>query len=64
MAYFDGNDASQVYDLKKKVIKTKQRGGTIENYFNALQELWREIDFRRPNTMKCELDIKKYNEII
>ncbi|KAJ0093603.1 hypothetical protein Patl1_26522 [Pistacia atlantica] len=48
--YSDGNDTSQVYDLKR--------------YYNGLQSLWREIDFRRPNPMKCESDIQKFNSII
>ena len=55
--YFDGVDTSQVYDLKRKVTGLKQSGGSIETYYNNLQGLWREIDFRRPNPMQCEIDI-------
>lgn len=54
--YFDGTDASQVYDLKRKVTRLQQGGGSIETYYNNLQGLWREIDFRRPNPMKFEID--------
>ncbi|KAJ8622383.1 hypothetical protein MRB53_030912 [Persea americana] len=28
------------------------------------QGLWREIDFRRPNPMKCAIDIQSYNSIL
>ncbi|KAK2991229.1 hypothetical protein RJ640_018312 [Escallonia rubra] len=62
--YFDGTDTSQVYDLKRQVMRLKQGEGSIETYYNNLQGLWREIDFRRPNPMKCEVDIQKDNSIL
>ncbi|KAL6316149.1 hypothetical protein AAG906_015979 [Vitis piasezkii] len=46
ITYFDGTDTSQVYDLKRRVTRLKQEGGSIETYYNNLQGLWREIDFR------------------
>ncbi|MCI04263.1 hypothetical protein A2U01_0025309, partial [Trifolium medium] len=64
ITYFDGSDTSQVYDLKRQVTKVKQAGGSIEKYYNDLQRLWREIDFRHPNPMVCPIDIQKYNSII
>jgi len=62
--YFDGSDTSQVYDLRRRVTQLKQAGGTLEQYYNDLQGLWREIDFRRPNPIECAVDIHKYNTII
>uniref|UniRef100_A0A2N9I8R7 Integrase catalytic domain-containing protein n=1 Tax=Fagus sylvatica TaxID=28930 RepID=A0A2N9I8R7_FAGSY len=62
--YFDGTDTSQVYDLRRRVTRMKQAGGSIEKYYNDLQGLWREIDFRRPNPMECVGDIQKYNSIL
>ena len=62
--YFDGSDSSQVYDLKKKATRLNQCEGSIETYYNTLQGLWREIDFLRPNPMKFEVDIQKYNSMI
>ncbi|KAJ0017590.1 hypothetical protein Pint_11215 [Pistacia integerrima] len=38
-----------------KVTRLKQAGGSLEKYYNDLQGLWREIDFRRPNPMECAL---------
>ncbi|KAK8951274.1 hypothetical protein KSP39_PZI003194 [Platanthera zijinensis] len=61
--YFDGTDTSQVYELKRRVSRMKQEGGSIEKYYNALQGLWREIDFRRPNPMKCAINIQNYNSM-
>ncbi|GAV72632.1 UBN2_3 domain-containing protein, partial [Cephalotus follicularis] len=58
---FDDKDTSQVYDLKRRVTRMKQDGGPIEKYYNGLQGIWREIDFRRPNPMVCAADIEKYN---
>ena len=63
-AYFDGTDTSQVYDLKRQVTKMRKVGGSIEKYYNDLQGLWREIDFRRLNPMNCSIDIQKYNTIL
>ncbi|KAJ8619667.1 hypothetical protein MRB53_028196 [Persea americana] len=62
--YFDGSDTSQVYDLRHRVMQLKQAGGSLEKYYNDLQGLWREIDFRRPNPMECAVDIHKYNSIL
>ena len=62
--YFDGTDTSQVYELRRRVSRMKQAGGSIEKYYNDLQGLWREIDFRRPNPMKCAIDIQSYNSIL
>ncbi|KAI5352098.1 hypothetical protein L3X38_004989 [Prunus dulcis] len=42
----------------------RQTGGSIETYYNTLQSLWREIDFRHPNMMEYESDIKRYNDIL
>lgn len=61
--FFDGTDTSKVYDLKRQVTRMRQAGGSIEKYYNDLQRLWREIDFRRPNPMVCAADISKYNAI-
>lgn len=51
--YFDGSDASQVYDLRRRVTHLKQAGDSLEKCYNNLQGLWREINFRRPNPMQC-----------
>lgn len=42
----------------------RQAGGSIRKQYNDLQGLWREIDFLRPNPMKCADDIQKYNLIL
>ena len=64
ITFFDGSDTSQVYDLKRQVARTRQNGGSIESYYNTLQRLWRKIDLRRPNPMKCIEDIQIYNSNI
>ncbi|XP_074573366.1 uncharacterized protein LOC141829748 [Curcuma longa] len=61
--FYDGSDLSQVYDLQR-VSRMRQEGGSLEKYYNDLQGLWREIDFRRPNSMECARDIQKYNFIV
>ncbi|KAK9126212.1 hypothetical protein Scep_015058 [Stephania cephalantha] len=52
--YFDGSDAAQMYDLRRKVSRLKSAGGPLKKYCNTLQGLWREIDFRRPNPIQCQ----------
>ncbi|XP_073317204.1 uncharacterized protein [Primulina huaijiensis] len=64
ITFFDGTDTSQVYDLRRRVTRMKQAGGSIEKYYNDLQGLWSEFDFRRLNPMKCPGDIQKYNSIL
>ena len=64
ITFFDGSDTSQVYDLKRRVTRTRQDGGSIESYYNTLQGLWRKIDFRRLNSMKYSEDIQIYNSNI
>ncbi|BFG25475.1 hypothetical protein CerSpe_117490 [Prunus speciosa] len=61
--YFNGTYTPPVYDLKRQTHRLRQTGGSIETYYNNLQGLWQEIDFRRPNRMKCGFDIHEYNDI-
>jgi hypothetical protein len=56
--YFDGGETSQVYDLRRRVSRLRQAGGSLEKYYTGLQGLWREIDFQRPNPMECLADIQ------
>ncbi|KAL9445159.1 hypothetical protein AB3S75_018199 [Citrus x aurantiifolia] len=62
--YFDGGDTSQVYDLRRRVSRLRQAGGSLEKYYTNLQGLWREIDFRRLNPMECPADIQRYNNLL
>lgn len=62
--YFDGSDNSQVYAHLRCVARLKQAGGSLEKYYNDLQGLQLEIDFRRPNPMECTADIQKYNTVL
>lgn len=62
--YFGGTDKSQLYNLKRKVTRLKQGGGSMEMYYKNLQGLWREIDFRRPNLMEYDASIQRYNFVM
>jgi phosphotransferase system IIB component len=46
------------------VSHLKQRGRAIEEYYDDLQKLWQEIDFRCPNPMECVKDIEAFNTYI
>jgi hypothetical protein len=62
--FYDGSDAVQVFELNKRVARLKQLGRPVEEYYNDLQSLWQEIDFRRPNPMIHAEDIKKFNNFV
>ena len=62
--YFDGTDMSQVYELQHRVTRMWQRGGLIKKYYNDLQGVWCEIDFRCPNSIEYATDIQKHNSLI
>ena len=53
-----------MYDLWCRVSRMRQVDGSIEKYYNDLQGLWREIDFRGLNPMECATDIQRYNSIL
>ncbi|KAJ9170163.1 hypothetical protein P3X46_018291 [Hevea brasiliensis] len=42
--YFDGSDSSQVYDLRRRVSRMWQGGGSIEKYYNDLQRVYIFLD--------------------
>jgi Leucine rich repeat/gag-polypeptide of LTR copia-type len=60
--FYDGSDATQVFELNKRVNKIKQEGRSVEEYYNELKNIWLEIDFRCPNQMVCALDIEKFEK--
>ncbi|XP_070660512.1 uncharacterized protein [Malus domestica] len=62
--YYDSSDISQVYDLTCKASRMRQDGRPIETYYSDLQSLWQEIDYHRPNPMKCGTDIEIFNKIV
>lgn len=62
--YFDGGDTSQVYDLRRRVSRLRQAGGSLKKYYTGLHGLWRKIDFRRPNPMECPANIQRYNNLL
>jgi hypothetical protein len=64
ITYFDGTNTSQVYEIRRRVSRMKQVGGSIEKYYNNLHGLWLDSDFRRPNPMECTTDIQRYNSIL
>ncbi|GMY21564.1 hypothetical protein FCV25MIE_16805 [Fagus crenata] len=54
--YFTGNDASQIYELRRKAHETRQQGKSLASYFFALQTIWQELDFLNPYDMESAKD--------
>lgn len=59
-----GRDELQIYDLSTKAATMRQGKDTIEVYFSKINTLWKEIDRRMPNPMKCAEDITLFNSFI
>jgi GAG-pre-integrase domain len=62
--YYDNNDEAHVYALNRQVARVKQDGRPVEAFFDELQGLWQEIDFRCPNPMEHAVDIAKFNTFV
>jgi len=63
VTYGSGGDALQIYDLLSRASRQVQGERTLEEYWNALHELWLAIDDRRPNPMELDKDRTEYNRI-
>lgn len=58
-SYLDVSDSSQVYELMKKSFQSRQGGRPLADYYNELNSIFLELDYRRPNDMGCPADIEK-----
>ena len=63
MMYSSGRDSLQVFNLMVKSNTLKQGKETIKVFYSKMVTVWKEIDRRMPNPMKCPEDITKFNEI-
>ncbi|VFQ96477.1 unnamed protein product [Cuscuta campestris] len=61
--YGSGKDPLQVYNLMVKASSIKQGDQTLEKVYSQLQAVWKEIDRRRPNPMKCPEDMTIFTQI-
>lgn len=62
--YYDGSDETQIFALNRKVTKLKQEEKIVEEFYDELQALWQEIDYRCPNPMDTPGDTDKFNLFI
>ena len=58
-SYLDVLDSSQVYELMKKLLQSRQGGRPLFEYYNELDSIFLELDYRRLNDMECANDIEK-----
>ena len=49
----------QVYELMKKSFQSHQGGRPFLEYYNELNSIVIELDYRRSNDMMCVIDIEK-----
>ena len=58
-SYLDVSDSSQAYELMKKSFQSRHGGRPLSEYYNELNSIFLELDYRRPNDMECTNDIEK-----
>ena len=63
-SYLDVSDSSQVYELMKKSFQSRQGGHPLSEYYNELNSIFLELDYRRLNDMECINDIEKLRKRI
>ena len=63
-SYLDVSYSSQVHELMKKSFQSRQGGCPLVEYYNELNSIFMELDYRRPNDMTCVADIKKQRKCI
>ena len=63
-SYLDVSYSSQVHELMKKSFQSRQGGCPLVEYYNELNSIFMELDYRRPNDMMCVADIKKQRKCI
>ncbi|XP_021764116.1 uncharacterized protein LOC110728776 isoform X1 [Chenopodium quinoa] len=61
--YGSGRDGLQIFDLMTKANKIQQGSDAIEVYYSKLTSIWKEIDRRLPNPMKCSEDKTVHNRM-
>ncbi|KAK0591880.1 hypothetical protein LWI29_009658 [Acer saccharum] len=59
-SYLDASDSSQVYELMKKTFQLRQDGQPLIEYYNELNSIFIELDYRRPNDIECTANSEKY----
>ena len=57
-------NSSQVYELMKKYFQSHQGGRPFVEYYNELNSIFMELDYRRPNDMMCVTNIEKQKKHI
>lgn len=61
--YSKACDVAQIYEIKMKILATKQGSQFVTGYSNILQNLWQEMDHHQCIKMKCSRDatvLKKF----
>ena len=54
--YFTGNDASQIYELRRKAYGSRQQGKSMARHFSALQTICQELVILNPYDMESAKD--------
>ena len=61
--YSDMENTAQSFQIRS-TIRTRQGNSSITEYYNALIELWQEMDLFHEIKWECAKDGKKYGKMI
>lgn len=63
-AYSDLENSAQVFELKSKLRDQRQQNLTVTQFYNALNNLWQEIDLFYVPDWKCKDDASFYQKML
>ncbi|CAA0837053.1 Unknown protein [Striga hermonthica] len=63
LTFAQSRDGVQIFDLIVKANTIRRGTDSIEDFFSKLQRLWRDIEQRQINPMRCPEDIAIFNQL-
>ena len=60
--YFDVENSSQIFKLKTKLWKSRQRDRDVTTYYNEMVTLWRELDLCYEEEWDCPTDSVRHKK--
>ncbi|XP_047959389.1 uncharacterized protein LOC125204717 [Salvia hispanica] len=62
--YGSDSDSYRMYELYRDAYSIKQNGGSLDSIWNRFQEIWFEMDCRKPNPMTCSECRNQFHEYV
>lgn len=62
--YGSYSDPFRMYELYRDAYSIKQNGGSLDSIWSRFQEIWFEMDCRKPNPMTCSGCIEQFDKYV